>query len=161
MRITLLSALLVSLTLSGCGWFGGNRGDSSASGTGDAANPLIPTSESIFDRPEGPDVSVPIGTITQLRVEPTPSGAIIYATGVADRQGAFRARLVPDNEDLEPVDGVLGFILRVNYPADPTPVGSELSRTIHEAFTVTSQTLSNVRSIRVAGERNAQEVRRR
>jgi hypothetical protein len=150
MRIPILLTLLASLVLASCGWrdsrvnprnwFGNSRD--------------VPVDT-------GPDASVPIGTITELRIEPTPSGAIVYASGIADRQGAFRARLVPDTDDLSAVDGVLGFTLRVEYPRDATPVGSEFSRTVHEAYTLSSQTLAQVRTIRVSGERNAKESRRR
>jgi len=170
MRTPIILITLTSFILASCGWrdsranprnwFGGGR-EVAVVEPAEDVNPLIPQRNNTFRRGEEPDRSVLIGTITSLRVEPTPAGAIIYATGIADRQGAFRARLVPDNEALEPEDGVLTFGLRVVYPNEPTAVGSEFSRTIHEAFTVTSQTLSQVRTIRVEGARNAQESRRR
>jgi hypothetical protein len=171
MRIPILLTLLASLVLASCGWrdsrvnprnwFGNSRDVPVETVAEEEVNPLIPTRRSILERNTGPDASVPIGTITELRIEPTPSGAIVYASGIADRQGAFRARLVPDTDDLSAVDGVLGFTLRVEYPRDATPVGSEFSRTVHEAYTLSSQTLAQVRTIRVSGERNAKESRRR
>lgn len=172
MRTPIFVTLVASLILASCGWrdsranprnwFGNSQDVPVEAAVVEEVNPLIPTQRrGIFARPEAVDTSVPIGSISELRIEPTPSGAIIYATGVADRQGAFSARLVPENEDLLPVDGVLSFTLRVVYPREPTQIGSEFSRTVHEAFTVSDQTLAQVRTIRVEGERNAKESRRR
>ncbi|MHA6261719.1 hypothetical protein ACXYMO_00825 [Arenibacterium sp. CAU 1754] len=171
MRKFVPALVISSLILSGCGWsdsrvnpknwFGRSKPVAAAPADG-STNPLIPAKRrGLLARPEKEDVSVPIDTITALRIEPTNSGAIIYASGVASRQGAFEARLRPDNPDLIPEDGVLNFTFRVVYPRNPTPVGSELSRTVHEAYSISAQTLSAVRTIRVSGARNAQESRRR
>ncbi|MEX0281970.1 MAG: hypothetical protein AB3N13_12380 [Arenibacterium sp.] len=160
MRTPIFVVLLASLILTSCGWRN-NRDAPSDAAKAEEINPLIPRRRSLAEREERPDRSVLIGSIAELRVEPTPAGAIVYASGIADRQGAFRARLVPDNADLTPVDGVLNFTFRVEYPRNPSPVGTEASRTIHEAYTVTEQTLAQVRAIRVSGERNAKESRRR
>ena len=182
MRISLSVLLVAILGLSACSswresranpgnWFGNNNQVQVEEAVADTGGPLVDTEpdnalipadrRGLFDRPDEVDVSVPIGTVTELRVDPTNNGAIIYASGVADRQGAFDARLVIDEANLEADDGVLNLSFRVVYPEDPTPVGSEFSRTVHDAYTISAQAFSQVRVIRVSGARNTMETRRR
>ena len=95
-------------------------------------------------------------------VEPTATGAIVYATGVAARQGAFAARLTAANDGAEPDEyGVLSLSFRVTYPRYATNQGSEFSRTVHEAFSLTNLELQRVRTIRVTAAQNTRETRRR
>ncbi|MEC7259247.1 MAG: hypothetical protein VXW58_15670, partial [Pseudomonadota bacterium] len=140
MRRSILVFLVATLALSSCGWrdsrinprnwFGNSREVRATETVAEPTNPLIPRRSSILDRAPQDDLSVPIATVTEMRIEPTNSGAILYASGVAQRQGAFQARLVPANAELIPdEDGVLSFSLRVVYPQGATRVGSEHSRT--------------------------------
>ncbi|MEP2717518.1 hypothetical protein [Pseudophaeobacter sp.] len=123
-------------------------------------NPLIPENggKSIFARPDPEDLSIPARQISELRVEPTPNGAIIYATAIAARQGAhdLELRRVPDTDP-----DVLEYTFRVVYPVAATPSGSEHSRTVQAAVTVSKQFLREVRIIRVIGAENQRETRRR
>ncbi|PJE37465.1 hypothetical protein CVM52_06780 [Pseudooceanicola lipolyticus] len=171
MRKSISLILIASLITASCGWrdsrvnprnWFGNSRDVPVEVVDAEANPLIPRQRrGALAREERPDASVPIASVIELNVEPTTSGAIVHATGIAERQGAFQARLVPDNPELEPTDGVLSFSFRVLYPNQATPVGSEFSRTIHEAYSLTLDELARIRVIRVVAAGNARETRRR
>lgn len=160
--------LTAGLILSGCsGWktSGFNPknwfGNSQPASAGDA-NPLMPPQRSgLLSRPEAEDLSVPIARITELRVEPTTTGAIIYAKGVATRQGPYATSLRPVSTPEQIADGLLVLSFRVTYPAQPTPVGNERSRTVHEAHYISKQDASRIRTIRVEARENALESRRR
>ncbi|MFV0514509.1 MAG: hypothetical protein ACK5MY_12915 [Jhaorihella sp.] len=168
-----LSVLLVTgLILSGCGgwsnsrvnprnWFGSSQPVPVEAAT--ETNPLMPARGGLglFSRPAPVDSSLPIAKVTELRIEPTPSGAIVYAVGVASRQGPYATELRPVTTEEEAADGVMAFSFRVVYPREATVVGSELSRTVHDAYTLSNQRLRGVRVIRVAGRENALESRRR
>lgn len=170
MRKPLLLLLVSAIVLASCGWrdsrinprnwFG--RGTEVAVAAETETNPLIPQRSGVFRRPAAVDRSVLIGRVTELRIEPTNSGAIVLATGIAERQGAYAARLRPVDPDLLPDEnGVLSFTFNVNYPRRATATGSELTRTINEAFSISRQNLVGVRAIRVEAAQNAQESRRR
>lgn len=171
MRISLAILLVTSLAVASCGWrdsrvnprnwFGKSR-EVAVETEQVEVNPLIPSRRrGVFARPEREDLSVPIATITELSVEPTNTGAIIVATGIAERQGAYDVRLVPDSEDLAPEDGVLSFSFRVLYPRKGSAVGSEFSRTFRDGYSISTADLEGVRTIRVSAARNALETRRR
>ena len=169
MRKPLSLLLAGAILLAGCGgwrdsrinpsnWFGSSE---VAEAPVDAdVNPLIPekTGLGVFDKPEAEDRTVLVAEVSELRIERTPVGAIIYATGVAARQGAFDVELRPvENDD----PSVLEYDFRVVYPEDATPVGTVFTRTLRAARSHTKQDLSGVRLIRVNGETNARESRRR
>ncbi|MEY8843247.1 hypothetical protein AB9K41_29795 [Cribrihabitans sp. XS_ASV171] len=171
MRIAFTGLLVAALGLSACGgwrdsrvnpsnWFGGSREVPVDTVPAAETNPLIPqrSGTGLLSRPEREDRSQPIMTVTELEVEPTPSGAIIRATGVGLRQGGFDAQLRPDPTAAE---GVLAYTFRVIYPEDPTPQGTEASRTIRAAVTLSRQQLAGITTIRVSGAQNARETRRR
>lgn len=171
MQRPLILCLVAAVALSACGfggsrlnplnWFGKSR-EVAVAETAGPVNPLIPKGRSILARPDPVDFSVPIDQISDLVIEPTPSGAIIRATGIAARQGAFDARLVPDNADLLPDEsGTLTFSYRVLYPRWSTPVGSAHSRTINEAYSISKNDLARIRTVRVEAAQNARESRRR
>lgn len=125
-------------------------------------NPLIPPKRAgILARPEAEDRSVPIANIADMRIDPTPSGAIVNVTGIANRQGAFDAELRLSRSEEDEKNGVLSYTFFVTYPETPTPQGSERSRTINQAISLSNQDLERVRLIRVVGQQNARESRRR
>lgn len=162
MRIPVYIALAISLILSGCGnWFGGNR-SAPAEATAGTTNPLLPRERnSILSRPEPEDVSVLVDVVREIRVERAINGAIVTATGVAARQGAYGAELRPEAVPLQPdSNGVLNFSFRIIYPERPRPVGTERTRTVTAAVSLSEDDLSDVRAIRVSGRQNAQESRR-
>lgn len=174
MRKPILVLLATSLFLGGCGrwsdsrvnpgnWFGQSRSAAVQTVDGEAsANPLIPQRRtSMLARAEPGDLSVLIPNITELRVERTSTGATIYATGVATRQGAYGSTLRLDPEDENTKSDVLSFTFRVLYPPYPTQAGPERSRTIREARSLSNQDLRGIRLIRVKGAQNLRETRRR
>ncbi len=163
--------LTAGLILSGCSgwktsgfnprnWFGNSQPAPTAS-AGDV-NPLMPPQRSgLLGRPEAEDTSVPIARVTEVRVEPTTTGAIVYAEGVATRQGPYATSLRPVSTPEQIADGLLVLSFRVTYPVQPTPVGNERSRTVHEAHYISKQDLARIRTVRVEGRENALESRRR
>ncbi len=162
MRRPVYIILATSLILSGCGnWFGGGRSAPTEASAG-STNPLLPAQRnSILSRPEPEDVSVLVDVVREIRVERAINGAIVTATGVAGRQGAFGAELRPENDPLGPdANGVLNFSFRVIYPERPRPVGTERTRTLTAAYSLSEDDLTGVRAIRVSGRQNAQESRR-
>ena len=175
MRKSVILMTAAALTLTSCGtirdsrvnpfnWFGSSK-SAPVSATEDekeTVNPLLPDKgrRGIFARPDAEDLSVPATAISELRVERTPSGAIIFATAVTERQGAFDANL-----RLEPADpedpSVMTFSFMVDYPERQTRVGPANTRTVRAARSVSSQDLAPVRTIRVLGATNLRETRRR
>jgi len=174
MRKSLTVFLAASLLLSSCGgwsdsranprnWFGKSRQVpvEEPNINTEAVNPLIPQKSAISRRPEAVDASVAVASVSELRVERTTTGAIILATGIASRQGAYDAQL-----RLEPIEGegpssTLTYTFRVVYPEYLTTTGSDYTRTIHVARSLTTQDLSGIRLIRVRGAQNTLETRRR
>ncbi|MCR9125832.1 MAG: hypothetical protein NXH82_06855 [Rhodobacteraceae bacterium] len=166
---SLTAMVLMTALVAGCGlgqsrlnpfnWFGS---DSAAPAESDRpVNPLLPERSRMLRREDEIYAGTAIGTVTEVRVERTLSGAIIHATGVADRQGGYDLRLTPLSADETPVDGVLSYSFDVVMPVNPRPVGPERSRRLTVARSLSQGQLEGVRVIRVTGARNAREVRRR
>jgi hypothetical protein len=173
---TLLSLLVISsLVLAGCGrlrdsrvnpanWFGkSSSAPVERTASSEDVNPLIPERTSVFQRdPEDDDYDgTPVDQVVALRLEQTPSGAIVHATGQTLRQNAFDARLVStgDDDDLAPVDGVLSFTLSA-VQSQKARQGPERTRRIDVARFISAQTLADTRAIRVIGAGNARVARR-
>ena len=124
-------------------WFGGAESVDTVQAAPDAAGVADP-------RPLVPQV-------TALRVDRTPGGAIVRATGLPPRQGWWSGALLPVPDD-DPA--VLSYQFRAVPPAEATRVSTPRSREVVVADFVTDQTLAGVRQIRVAGAANALAVRR-
>ncbi|MQQ07320.1 hypothetical protein GFB49_02520 [Epibacterium sp. SM1979] len=126
----------------------------------ETTNPLIPIDDkvSLTRKEKEDDTRVLLDSVTELRVDPTPTGAIIHATGLPTRQGAFDVILRP-NEDAD--EGVLELEFLVNYPEFATVQGSEFSRSVRAAYSVSNFDLRDIRLIRVVSTNNARETRRR
>lgn len=168
-----LTVLLVSsLFLAGCGgwrdsrvnpgnWFGKSRSERVQ--PAEEVNPLLPKKQTsgLFSRPDAEDLTVPIAEVTELRVEQTTTGVIIYAEGLAARQGPYEVELRPVTTPEEEADGILSLSFRVVYPARATPLGSAHSRTVRAAYSMTKQDIGGIRSIRVLGRDNVRTTRRR
>ncbi len=174
MHKTLSVLLVASMFLSACSgwrdsrvnpsnWFG-NSTPAPVEYSVDDANALVPEQSDgsgLFARPEAEDNSVPIAIIDELRIDPTPTGAIIYAAGTAIRQGAFNAQLARVRSEELSKNGVMEFTFRVDYPEYATVQGNVRSRMVSEAVTVSTQELEGIRLVRVKGAQNALESRRR
>lgn len=172
MRKTLTLLLVSSLTLAACGavrdsrvnplnWFGQARSEpvEAAQNT----NPLIPKGGGLFANARVKEdlyLGRPFEQVTNLTIEQVPGGAIIRATGLAARQGIYAVQLTPENEEEEPVDGILTYRLEGIRPARNTSVGAVPTREVIAARSLTQQQLRGVRSIRVEGQQNALVSRR-
>lgn len=173
MRKSVILMTTAALVLTSCGtiresrvnpfnWFGRSESVPVEQTAAAQTNPLIPAGKrrGLFSKREKEDLSVPVRQITDLRVERTNAGAIIYATALADRTGAFGAVLLPDPADPEN-PSVLSFTFRVTYPEHNTPAGTPRTRSIIAAHSVSRQDLAPIRTIRVNGAANLRETRRR
>ncbi|UTS80324.1 hypothetical protein [Phaeobacter piscinae] len=174
MQRSLALLLVGAVALSGCGfrdsrvnplnWFGGSDEVEVVETSGEPVNPLIPVQNrvSVFARPDAVDESVLVQSVTDMRVERTPTGAIVYATGIAARQGAYGVELRLDeaDRDARTRDATLDFTFRAIYPDTRTALGSERTRTLRAAVSLSQQQLASVRSIRVVAAQNARESRR-
>ena len=159
--------ILSALVLTGCGtvresrynpmnWFG--RGVAEPVAAEETVNPLIPRRRaSIFQASqEAAYDGQPIAEVSQLLVERRPGGAVIRATGVANRQGPYEVRLVRDEAATD--EDTLTYVMRAYQ--QPGPVGSERSRRVTAAVWLTDNDLLGIRTIRVVGASNAQVSRR-
>jgi hypothetical protein len=165
--------LLLSTVLVACGsiresrinpfnWFGQSRSEAIVP-VEENTNPLIPRRGGLFSRGRAREAvyqGTPFEQVTDLKIERVPGGAIIRATGLAARQGIYDVQLTPENEDEEPVNGVLTYRLEGIRPERATPVGAAPTREVTAARALTDQQLRGVRTIRVEGQLNAQVARR-
>ena len=99
-----------------------------------------------------------VDQITDLNVEPTPTGAIVRVTGLPSREGAFDVRLLRENED-GPVDGVMTYTLNAYQPIQ-TRRGSERTRTVRAGDFLSNDELARTTTIRVQGARNVRTTQR-
>lgn len=165
---TVAGLVVAAMVLGGCAslresrvnpfnWFGRAAPVAVTTDATGAANPLIPARRASFFR--GDEAAAPAGApvmqIADLAVERRPGGAIVRATGVAERLGPWDVRLEPVGEA---VGGVLSFELRARLQSNP--VGTEHARTLTAAVDLSDQQLAGVTQIRVIGATNALAVRR-
>ncbi len=168
MRTSAPALLMAALFLAGCStnanpmnWFGRDAPDESVLEPIEADNPLIPDSSGIFRRDPSETnryLGTTIDAISDLTVEKVPGGILIRATGRSATQGAFNARLTPQNEDELPQDGVLTYQLQAQYK--PVTGGAPETREVTVARKLTDQEALGARTIRVEGLQNALERRR-
>lgn len=162
MRKTTALLLITALVLGGCGtvrnsrlnpmnWFGGAQETQVVQGSGNA---LIPRGNGMFRTGPARYAGIPVDQVTGLVVERIPGGAIIRVEALADRQGSFNVKLVPETDADEPVDGLLAYTLAAEKPGR-SPVGTAPSRRIVAAHFVSDDQLAGTRTIRVSGARNA------
>lgn len=116
------------------------------------------TEQTVAASEEPSDPRPLVEQVTALLVEPTPSGAIIRATGLPPRQGWYDGALVPVSDG--PVDGVLAFRFRAFPPPDATPVSSVQSRELRAAIAVSQAELAATRVVQVIGASNIRTARR-
>ena len=168
MKKTLGILLISALVLSACGrvrdsavnpfnWFGSSE---TVETDAEEVNPLSPVKKnSILDREEGPYAGTLVADLTTLKIERVSGGAIIRVKGIASTQGAFDVRMQPENDDHEPVKGVLTYTLLAVQPPGFRQ-GPAQSREITAAVFRTDQELANVRTIRVVGANKTLQSRR-
>lgn len=166
MRKIVACLAIAVLSLSGCStklnpgnWFGNSEEVAVAENPTATPNPLIPEENGILKRPEDVYPGIPVQKVTELKVERLADGAIIRASGVAYVQGAFSVKLMPMNEG-EPVKGVLSYELMAVHPGAAPRGGSERTRLVTVAHSLTDQQLEGVRTIKVVAKENARQARR-
>lgn len=164
MRKIVVCLAVAAMVLSACNtrlnprnWFGSSEEVSAEAAA--TKNPLIPEESALSSRPEEVYPGAPVRTVTELKVERVANGAIIRATGVAYVQGAFNVKLQPLNNG-EPVSGVLTYELLAVQPAAGPRGGSDQTRTVTVAHSLTNQQLEGVRTIKVVANENARQSRR-
>ncbi|MGB1208444.1 MAG: hypothetical protein ACPG7W_04540 [Paracoccaceae bacterium] len=138
-------------------WFGRSAAPAATTEVPEGVNPLIPQGGgSLFAaRPEPDYAGTPIDVISNVRLDPTPGGAILLVYGASAAMGAYDVRLVPD----ETLTGerVMVFDLRSLMPAEQQPG----PQNIVAARTLSRQDLEGVREILVRGEQNSRSLRPR
>lgn len=173
MRTPLIILFTASLALASCGsflnprnWFGRSEPAPTVEDTAEAVNPLIPRTGRGFTisfgkkrKEEEEDTTTLITSISDVRVERVPGGAIIRATGFDPTLGTFNAKLVPVNEDEVAEDGVLTYRMQRNTTGIRTNSPQSL-RDVVVARRVTDSMLNGVTTIRVEAKENALQVRR-
>ncbi len=97
-----------------------------------------------------------IDRVETVEIAPSGDGAILRATGVANRQGHWNGALVPVASG-DP--SVLAYTFRAAPPGDAARVSTERSREIAVALQLTAGDLAGIREIRVAGAENARALR--
>ena len=165
MRSLVMLLTISGLTLAGCtdnrdtdadpaNWFGDSpMAGPDAPGQTAATNPLIPErSTSIFRRKTDAETytGTPIYAVQNVVIDKSAGGAIVTATGVSLRQGAFDVRLLPENRGI-PIDGMLTFTMRA-VQRDDTPQGPEQTRRVSAGRFVSGKTLDNVRGVQVLSQ---------
>lgn len=164
MRKTIPLLLITAMVLASCGrlrdtrlnpfnWFG--RAESRELSAAER-NPLIPR-RSALAAPEAEDTRTAVGTITELRIERLPGGAIVRATAVSERQGAHDVALRLIETDDVP-ENLLRYQMVAYQPVNPA--GTQLSRTVSAAVRVSDQDLLQIQRIEVVGAQNALTTRR-
>ncbi|SFK59986.1 hypothetical protein [Shimia haliotis] len=172
MRTALSVLLLATLTLTACqsrynpiNWFGNDTEVQATSEAEGEINPLVPNggnteNKGIFSkRPEPVYAGTILSQVASVKVHRIPEGAMIEVVGVSNIHGVHSLKLDPQNEG-EPVNGVLTYNLLGVHPKGGYTGGSQQSREVTVAHVLTTEQLSNVRTIRVVAAQNARETRR-
>ncbi len=152
-----LMILLLLTSIAACDrWFGSEKELTSEEKAN--INPLIPRrSNSAFGRPEPAYQGVAINEVTDMELKSTRSGTILVVHGVAARQGAYNAILVPSETNRSRTDGVLEFQFDITYPQEDTSVGPVAARRIVLAQSLSNDLLEPVTLIRVIAANNVLE----
>ncbi len=152
MKAPVFTLVVCALVLTACGesrlnpfnWFGREE--------------AAPRSEAP-DRPDVLDRTGLVQQVTDLRIDRTPGGAIIRATGLPPTQGYWGAGLEPVADE-RPVDGVLTYRFRIEAPIGRELAGNRQSREVIVARAVSDAVLEGVRVVRVMGAANDLSRRR-
>ena len=150
MRLPLLAALTAVMLLTACGGFRESR-----------LNPRNwfgrsePVDRVLAEAPADPRPM--IDQVLMMVVEPYPGGAIVRATGLPPTQGYWDAALEPLPMD---ENGVLVYEFRIFPPIVPRRAGTQPSREITAAASLSDIALQGVTQIVVQGAQNARASRR-
>jgi len=97
-----------------------------------------------------------VQSVSSLRVDRSPTGAIVSAVGIAPTQGYFNAELVSRGVE----NGVLLLEFRAQAPTAFNVPGTDRSRQITAAYDISSGELAGIRSVRVQSASNARTAAR-
>lgn len=150
--------LALTLALPGCArlanspinpltWFGASLPAAHAQAQV-APTSLVPDGASL----QAVDLRVPVEQIVALRLDPTPDGVLVTATGIAALPGAFNAGLV----QVSRTSGTLTLEMRAELPAAATAGAQQITSSIM----LTNQQISGVSSFRVNGRTSGLTARR-
>ena len=89
---------------------------------------------------------------------PATGGAIVRAVGVPETQGWYKAELIREDSEKE---GEAVFRFVVKKPEGAVLTGTPMSREITAATFLTNFQLESIRTVTVAGAKNARSTRRR
>ena len=95
--------------------------------------------------------------VTEVSQLPISNGVILLAKGLPPTQGFWDPVLVPTNNEL-PLDGFLNYEFRASGPTDAVVEGTEESRELQAARTITVDKLQDVVGIRVIALANHLEI---
>jgi len=158
MRLTIILLLFTSMTVSGCArladsrinplnWFGRSENVANVDADGNI-RALVPTN--------GLTVTVDsrqlVASVTSLRINRSPDGAIVQATGATSSLGYYNAELVPVSQD----GGTLTLAMRATAPAAPQTGVQQISA----AYLLSNAELSGIRRVVVQGQANSLSSRR-
>ena len=98
-----------------------------------------------------------VAQVLTLKIEQTPDGAIVRATGLTPTQGWWKAALVK----VEQGDaGTLVYAFRLFPPLTPNPASLPRSREVTVAVALSNRQLDGIGTITVQGQGNALSARR-
>lgn len=100
-----------------------------------------------------------VANVTGMRVENTPGGAIVYATGLPPTQEFWDVDLVRIEGDDIPASE-LRYEFRVRAPVGEAAIGTQESRDLEAAAFATNLDLRGIRRITVIGQENSRSAAR-
>ena len=161
MRPALPIVLIASLSLTGCArladsrlnpfnWFGSSTQETAVQDPADI-RPLVPEGAGQVVDSRGL-----VAQVAELRLNRTPDGAILRATGIASTPGSFNAQLVPVSQEA----GTLTFAFRAEVSATGQQDAPSAARQVTVARVMSNAELAGIRRIRVQAANNARVVSR-
>jgi len=94
--------------------------------------------------------SVPV-PLTQASLQPSTTGSILVARGVAPTQGFHTAGLAPVDDGRPDAAGIITFRFTAMPPAGPEAVGDARTRGLQAAAFIPTRAKKGLRGVRVTG----------
>ena len=120
-----------------------------------------PGEQVAFVIPQADDGRIDITTVTNARLEYTPSGVIVRANGEPTTLGYHSAYLRPMNFGEPDGNGAIWYQFRAMPPAFEQPVGTEFTRSLSVANFIPNSRLQAVQSVTITGAQNDVTIRLR
>lgn len=103
------------------------------------------------------DARIMVPQVTNVSQFPITNGLIITASGMPNTQGFWDPVLLPLNDEM-PMDGYINYELKASAPTEEPNVGTNESRQLEAALTITEDKLENVIGIRVIALENSLQI---